>query len=37
MPWMPEIFSAPIAEAISDREDEIANDAIPYFEGIMAN
>jgi hypothetical protein len=34
---MPEVFSAPIAETIRDREAESANDAIPYYEGIMAN
>jgi hypothetical protein len=32
MPWMPEVFSAPIAEAIHAS----ANDAVPYYEGIMA-
>jgi hypothetical protein len=37
MPWMPENFSSPIAEARSHRESESANDAIPYYEGIMAN
>jgi hypothetical protein len=36
MPWMPENFSSPIAEARSHRESESANDAIPYYEGIMA-
>jgi hypothetical protein len=37
MPWMPEVFSAPIAEAIRHRDAESANDAVPYYEGIMAN
>jgi hypothetical protein len=37
MPWMPENFSSPIAEARSHMESESANDAIPYYEGIMAN
>jgi hypothetical protein len=37
MPWMPENFSSPIAEARRHRESESANDAIPYYEGIMAN
>lgn len=36
MPWMPENFSSPIAEARGHREPESANDAIPYYEGIMA-
>ena len=33
MPWMPEVFSAPIAEAIRAS----ANDAVPYYEGILAD
>ena len=37
MPWMPEIFTAPIAEAIRQREETSANDAVAYYEGIMAN
>ncbi len=32
MPWMPEVFAAPIAEAMRAR----TNDAVPYYEGIMA-
>jgi hypothetical protein len=31
MPWMPEAFAAPIADARSEQ------DAVPYYEGIMAN
>ena len=37
MPWMPEVFTAPIAEAQRQREAASANDAVPYYEGIMAN
>src|SRR5215212_11424368 len=38
MPWMPELFSAPIAEAIPLQEEmSAANDAVAYYEGIMAN
>jgi hypothetical protein len=38
MPWMPELFSAPIAEAIRHQEEtSVANDAVAYYEGIMAN
>jgi hypothetical protein len=37
MPWMPEVFSAPIAEAIRHRDADSANDAVSYYEGIMAN
>lgn len=38
MPWMPEVFNAPIAEARRAQE-EVAptNDAVPYYEGIMAD
>ena len=36
MPWVPEIFSSPIAETLLAHEVESANDAIPYYEGIMA-
>ena len=36
MPWMPEVFSAPIAEARRAEETAHANDAVPYYEGIMA-
>jgi len=34
---MPEVFTAPIAEARRQREAASANDAVPYYEGIMAN
>lgn len=37
MPWMPESFSSPIAETLLAHEVESANDAIPYYEGIMAS
>jgi hypothetical protein len=37
MPWMPEAFAAPIADARSEQVDPSANDALPYYEGIMAN
>ncbi len=36
MPWMPEVFTAPIAEALNRREAAGANDAISYYEGILA-
>ncbi|HEX2182729.1 MAG TPA: nuclear transport factor 2 family protein [Rubrobacteraceae bacterium] len=36
MPWMPEVFSGPIAEALRGQEGESANDAVAYYEGIMA-
>jgi hypothetical protein len=34
---MSEVFTAPIAEAQRQREAASANDAVPYYEGIMAN
>ena len=36
MPWMPEVFTAPIAEARGEQDAPMANDAVPYYEGIMA-
>jgi len=33
MPWTPEVFTAPIAETLRAS----ANDAVPYYEGIMAD
>ena len=36
MPWMPEVFTAPIAEARRAEGDARANDAIAYYEGILA-
>lgn len=37
MPWMPEVFTAPIAEARRAQAETVpANDAVPYYEGIMA-
>ncbi len=38
MPWMPEVFTAPMAEA--RRAEEMAaltNDAVPYYEGIRTS
>jgi hypothetical protein len=39
MPWMPEVFTAPIAEARRPQEAEATstNDAVPYYEGILAD
>jgi len=40
MPWMPEVFSAPIAVAQRAQEEGEAtgtNDAVPYYEGILAD
>src|SRR5918994_1900698 len=39
MPWMPEVFTAPIAAARRAQESEATstNDAVPYYEGILAD
>jgi hypothetical protein len=37
MPWMPEVFTAPIAESRREKDAASANDTVPYYEGIMAN
>jgi SnoaL-like domain len=37
MPWMPEVFTAPLAEALRAQDAASANDAVPYYEGIMAD
>jgi hypothetical protein len=39
MPWMPEVFSATIAEARRTHVEEakITNDAVPYYDGILAD
>ena len=37
IPWMPEVFVAPIAEALQGREDASADDAVASYEGIMAD
>jgi len=36
MPWMPEVFTAPISEARRAEAEARANDAIAYYEGILA-
>ena len=36
MPWTPEVFTAPIAEARRAEGEACANDAIAYYEGILA-
>jgi SnoaL-like protein len=36
MPWMPEFFSAPLAQARRAEGHARTNDAVPYHEGIMA-
>ncbi len=37
MPWMPEVFTAPIAEARRVQGAISTNDAVPYYEGIMSD
>jgi hypothetical protein len=37
MPWMPEFFAAPIAQALRPQQGAAgANDAVPYYEGVLA-
>ena len=36
MPWMPEVFTAPIAEARRAEDVARVNDAIAYYEGVLA-
>src|ERR671914_509193 len=36
MPWMPEVFTTPISEARHTEGGVRANDAIAYYEGILA-
>jgi hypothetical protein len=36
MPWMPEVFTAPLAEARRAEDVVRGNDAIAYYEGILA-
>ena len=38
MPWRPEVFTTPTAEARRTQEEAACtNDDIPYYEGIMAD
>jgi soluble lytic murein transglycosylase-like protein len=38
VPWMPESFAAPTAEArYAQKEAAHTNDAVPFYEGIMAD
>jgi hypothetical protein len=39
MPWMPEVFTTPLAAArhAQDEEATSTNDAVPYYEGILAD
>jgi hypothetical protein len=39
MPWMPEVFTAPLAatQRTQDEEATSTNDPVPYFEGILAD
>jgi hypothetical protein len=37
MPWMPEIFTTPVAESLHAEEAAPTNDAVPYYEGILAD
>ena len=36
MPWVPEVFSAPVLQQILDRRRRDAMVAVPYFDGLLA-
>jgi SnoaL-like domain len=36
MPWLPELFSAPVLQQVLDRRRRDALVAVPYFDGLMA-
>ena len=35
MPWLPEVFTAPVMEQILDRRRRDALVAVPYFDGLL--
>ena len=37
MPWMPENFTTPVSESLLVEEAAPTNDAVPYYEGILAD
>ena len=36
MPWVPELFSAPVLQQVLDRRRRDALVAVPYFDGLLA-
>lgn len=36
MPWLPELFSAPVLERVLERRREDGTPIVPYFQGLMA-
>ena len=36
MPWLPELFSAPVLERVLERRREDGAELVPYFQGLMA-
>src|ERR1700742_2618067 len=36
MPWVPEVFTAPVLEEILDRRRQQEMVAVPYFDGLLA-
>jgi SnoaL-like protein len=36
MPWVPELFSAPVLERLQEKWDRDRLDAVPYYDGLMA-
>ena len=36
MPWLPELFSAPVLERLEDKWERERLEAVPYYDGLMA-
>ena len=36
MPWLPELFSAPVLERVLEHRREDGSEVVPYFQGLMA-
>src|SRR3712207_1910091 len=36
MPWVPELFSAPVLERLQEKWERERLDAVPYYDGLMA-
>ena len=35
MPWVPELFSAPVLQQVLDRRRRDAMVAVPYYDGLL--
>ena len=36
MPWVPELFSAPVLEQLQEKWERERLEAVPYYDGLMA-